>query len=345
MRLVYADEAGTSANEQVTVVAGIIVDPDFGELSELDRFLDEVKNRLVPSQYRDGFVFHAAELFQTGKKDRFPEWDMGGRIELALEVMSVPRRLGIPFGYGMARSNIVEIDRRIDPVLFRHIMAFTQMVQSVNQHIEWYGGDGEVAILVCEQIKERHEIIRKVLRHLQDVPLAFNAEHQKPNKLERAFGVGPRNKILSGRRVQGTALFVEKGMIPALEIADAIATGMRRFFIGANLGEEACKAIIGHVLHREDFSGALNGQVIYNQNKLMRNWKGKPIPLCAPIRWLHGVACQTKSQFSTIFFPDTVDRLEKYMSMAAMYWLATLQAGRYPVLVYPARIGLDLNSN
>lgn len=331
MRFVYVDEAGTSANEKVAVVAGIIIDPDSGELTELEQLLSEIKDRLVPPEYREGFVFHAAELFRTGNKDRFPGWDMGDRIAFALEVMSVPQRLGIPFSYGMVRQQDLRIEKKIDPVLLKHLMAFMLMVQAVNQHIELYGGDQEVAVLVCEQIKERHKAIRRVLSLTQEVPHELKSEHQRPTGLEKTFGASPRDKIMSGRRVQGSALFVEKGIIPALEVADAVATGMRRFFLGAPLGDEACAAIMGYVLNKDDFAGPSSSQTRYCRSRMMKNWKGKPIPLSATLRWLHEADCPIKKRIPLVFFPDCVSRLDQYMSMTFLHWFGSLPAGIYPI--------------
>jgi hypothetical protein len=68
VRLVYMDEAGISkaAEEPFTVVAGVVVHADH-QLNCVESALERILIRHIPERVRDGFVFHATELFNGGK--------------------------------------------------------------------------------------------------------------------------------------------------------------------------------------------------------------------------------------------------------------------------------------
>jgi hypothetical protein len=65
VRIIYLDETGHSFKEPVAVVAGIILDPD----KQWRLMADEIEGlkRRVPDQFRDGFVFHATDLYSGGR--------------------------------------------------------------------------------------------------------------------------------------------------------------------------------------------------------------------------------------------------------------------------------------
>jgi hypothetical protein len=69
VRLVYLDEAGISSKEDepFLTVAGIIVDAD-SKLNSIENHLERLVMRHIPAQHREGFVFHATELFNGGGK-------------------------------------------------------------------------------------------------------------------------------------------------------------------------------------------------------------------------------------------------------------------------------------
>jgi hypothetical protein len=65
VRFIYTDEAGTSAKEPVTVVIGLVVNPDTQLLpatSEVDKIF-----ATVPPQCRKTFEFHATSIWGNKK--------------------------------------------------------------------------------------------------------------------------------------------------------------------------------------------------------------------------------------------------------------------------------------
>lgn len=87
LRLVYIDEAGISnpKQEPFLVVAGVIVHAD-QKLNAIERHLEHILERHIPARQRDGFVFHATELFNGGGKVfRRQKSDVIGPVEWPLE--------------------------------------------------------------------------------------------------------------------------------------------------------------------------------------------------------------------------------------------------------------------
>lgn len=89
VRFVYLDEAGTSAKEPVTVVAGIIVHADT-QWRPAEADVNRIVKDMVPERYKENFVFHATEIW--GSRKFRDGWDRNDRTAFLKEMMSVPHR-------------------------------------------------------------------------------------------------------------------------------------------------------------------------------------------------------------------------------------------------------------
>jgi hypothetical protein len=76
MRFVYVDEAGTSAEEPVTVVVGVIAHAD-KQVMFAEGAINEVLGA-VPPKFKDGFVFHAKDVW--GNERYRSDWSMADRL-------------------------------------------------------------------------------------------------------------------------------------------------------------------------------------------------------------------------------------------------------------------------
>lgn len=119
VRLVYIDEAGISkpAQEPFLVVAGVIVDAD-RVLHEIENELECIMMRHIPPAQREGFIFHATELFNGGgnvfkraSNDLIGpyEWPLERRLKIADEIMAIPQKFKLPIAIGsVERANFQE---------------------------------------------------------------------------------------------------------------------------------------------------------------------------------------------------------------------------------------------
>src|SRR5205809_1008760 len=78
VRFVFMDEAGTSAHEPVTVVVGLIADADKHVVSAEAAVLEALG--AVPAQFKDGFVWHATQVFGDAKFQ--DDWSLTDRLRL-----------------------------------------------------------------------------------------------------------------------------------------------------------------------------------------------------------------------------------------------------------------------
>ena len=63
MRFIYMDEAGTSEQEPVTIVVGLIVDAD-NQLASAETAMNDVLGS-VPRKFQKDFVFHATDVWSN----------------------------------------------------------------------------------------------------------------------------------------------------------------------------------------------------------------------------------------------------------------------------------------
>src|ERR1039457_2997133 len=91
MRNICTDEAGTAANEAVSVVLALIVNPD-RQWFPVVAALATLYQTYVPEQYRTGFAFHGRKLFGQNK---YPGWDYDERKALMRCVMTLPSKFNI----------------------------------------------------------------------------------------------------------------------------------------------------------------------------------------------------------------------------------------------------------
>lgn len=215
MRFVYMDEAGTSANEPITMVVGLIVNAD-AQLMDAEAAIREVLDG-VPKVYRDGFVFHADSVWNNPKYR--PEWAMADRLALLKRMMGLPRRLQIPIAYGMVRrSASSEPVGKLSAAQYHHVQAFGFCVARADKHIREYAGPKEIGSIVVEDVPEMRRFLNGYI------------------KQESEFRVS---------RIRKSVLFVEKDEDPLTQLSDAIAFGMRRYHSELEFGTEFATAIWG----------------------------------------------------------------------------------------------------
>jgi hypothetical protein len=262
MRLIYVDEAGTSAPEPVTVVVGLIVDPDRHWLaanSAISRLLQK-----VPTSIREGFISHAKSIL-NGRKYQ-DEWSLQSRRQFLLEMMSIPRRFGIPIA--MAKVNR-EVDgcEGVGPLRkeeFQHAMAFEMCIEQADDYMRKYSASNEIAIVLAEDVPNIRNVIKRLVKGTRNSGgWRCKPEHQKPSKAQLASGTVLKEKLMAITRVVDTVLFFEKKEGPLLQIADACAFGFRRYFAGLEFGEECIRAMLNTDLVREDWSGGMSQFTFY----------------------------------------------------------------------------------
>src|SRR5438552_3442539 len=95
-------KAGVSnvSQEPFLVVAGIIVDAD-KQFKIVEAYLDELVENYIPKELRDGFAFHAMELFHGTKRFSRDLWPFQKRLEILDELAAIPKKFDLPICFGI----------------------------------------------------------------------------------------------------------------------------------------------------------------------------------------------------------------------------------------------------
>ncbi|UPJ30297.1 DUF3800 domain-containing protein [Bradyrhizobium sp. CW1] len=256
MRYIYLDEAGTSAKEPVSVVAGIIVHADQQYVLAEQRLQQLLQ--MVPPELRGDFVFHAKSVW--GDHSLREAWPFEDRLEYLKRMMAIPRELGLAVTIGIVRRSweipsIVAMPKE----KFQHLMAFFHCIAKADKYIRDYAGEFEVATVVAEDVDGVKEHMRLVLKALRDPQfteaMQLGPEHLKPTQEELSRGMSLQEAVHKIERVRDTVHFVSKADGPLLQLADACAFAFRRLFAEQSHGKEFVRAVLGDDLIMEDWSG------------------------------------------------------------------------------------------
>jgi hypothetical protein len=248
LRYIYVDEAGTSEREPVTIVAGIIVEADT-QFVPAEKELDALKKDYVPTSMQEKFISHATTIW--GSQRIREAWQFEERLAYLLGIMSLPRRLGIPLSFGLVRRTApMPPDFNLNllsPAQFHHTLAFSGAVSRADKYIRDYGRPEEVATLVVENIPEMHSFLRKIVNGLRSEPITLSdPDDFILTGAELGLGVLLQEGVFGIERIRDGVHFQEKGESPFLQIADACAFGLRRYFAGQSSGDIFAEAILGH---------------------------------------------------------------------------------------------------
>jgi hypothetical protein len=221
LRYVYLDEAGTSAREQIAIVAGVVIHAET-EWRPLNDYLEFLRQRYVPSHLRDGYVFHATDLFSGGKnRADFPD---AYRWRILDRLVSAPRkfRLGVVFGY--RRKEEAWPDGPIAEASMRHAFAFAVCLSSANDYIK-ARFPKELATVWAEDCTHIRKKLKAVPKMIREHPEIFR---------RHAFDA-----------ITDSVNFAIKAEAPLLQIADACAFAIRRYAATGGKDDRLVRSMTG----------------------------------------------------------------------------------------------------
>lgn len=227
MRFIYIDEAGISnpEHEPFLTVAGVIVHADT-QLVQVQRQLDKIVEKHIPTGRRDNFVFHAAQLFNGGGKlfDRHSsDWPIEKRLAIADDIAKIPNMFQLPLALGwVERAKFAETFAPEEPMskheLVRdaHGVAFMRCALQVDHWMRSNTQD-EVCMMIVEDNDVARQLIRELQNAFQNKNLAGLSEEEK--------------KHLPLRSVVEDPLFQPKKPSSVLQLADFCAYVFKRILM------------------------------------------------------------------------------------------------------------------
>ena len=232
MRLVYLDEAGISnpEHEPFVVVAGVIVDAD-KKLIAIERHLDALVARFIPVEHREGFVFHATEVFNGGgkifKRDD-PDWPIQKRLEVADCLAAIPKKFKLPLAFGWVERKDFprtfdgsDMSRR-EKARGAHLVSFTTAAMQTEMWMR-QNASNEVCLLVVENNDE----VRRLITETQNT-------YKSEANLRKAWGgeLSEREqKYFPFRKIKQSPLFEPKTPSSVLQIADFCAYVFKKWLM------------------------------------------------------------------------------------------------------------------
>lgn len=228
VRLVYMDESGLS-QESVLVVAGVIIHPDT-HWRLIEAHVAELIEKYVPVEHRNGFVFHAKDLFHGTGRTLFDRraFPLAKSREALKELLAIPSKFHLPVPYGYIRKKtLADIVKPKNGLLqnvgsLEHAVAFA-MCAVAAEHYMRIGVDDpeELATLIAENntqtgkaVTQMHRILRGQVEDSEAIRVWYST---------LGHDDVPLRKIISSVSLK------EKNDDFILQLADACALAIRYF--------------------------------------------------------------------------------------------------------------------
>jgi hypothetical protein len=187
------DEAGISnpKQEPFLTFAGIIVHAD-SKLNAIENHLERLIYRHIPARLREGFVFHATEIFSCGKtlKKQKPdfigpwEWPLERRLKIADDLAAMIKKFDLPIAMGSIERAKFREDFDLPPemttteeVVAAHVSAFLNSAMIAEQWMRKNASD-ENCLLIVEDNKQARETMKNVQNYHQDKKLEHVLDEQ-----------------------------------------------------------------------------------------------------------------------------------------------------------------------
>lgn len=214
VRLIYMDEAGISKNERFLTVGAVAVHAD-EQLIGVEQRLDQLVEQWIPKSQRDGFVFHAKEIFNGGGVFQRDQWPLDKRLRIAVDLAHIPVAHDLKLGLAVAdKSQSYPADfqekwdaaKEADRAVFLHASTFSACVMGIENWMRQSVPD-EVCLLISEDNDQARQTIKEVIRFQQ----SGAAKYSVNDKYKKYFPL---------RKVREDPAFQPKRSSSVLQIAD-----------------------------------------------------------------------------------------------------------------------------
>lgn len=306
VRLIYTDEAGTSAHEPVCVVATVIVHGD-DQWRVLQSEMQRIVKEKVPVALQEGFVIHATEIFSGGKKINRDEWKFEDRLDFLKEIVCLPFIHDVPISVGIEfkgevhaelagrAANAPKKSQRLTANAWAHLMAFNTAMERADLFLRKYLDGKEIGTVVCEDVDRMREALKKAGLSFRDTHLDSGPDGHRPNRLQRQLGISPDSITYQIDHIIDVPNFVIKGKAPLLQLADACAFSFRHCLSRRPHGDDLVLAMLGphqgasFIADKVWFEGASSG--LFNTHSYWneeQRVKAANLNLAAALRWISG---------------------------------------------------------
>ena len=255
VRVTYMDESGISQKEPILVEAAVIVHGD-DQVVPVEDYLESLVEKHIPADKREGFYFHATDIYGGGTKDGIfhdkDEWPDERRWAILDDLVAIPAKFGLPICVGIIKRSefLPPTDKPHTPqevAVAAHAMAIIQC---------------EVGVELWLRRETEKEITHIVAEDNGEVRLAAKEAHvMLRNKKEMEKEGFVNHFIFPFKRIRDGLQFTSKEESRLLQVADICAWSVRRM---ANDAPNASR-----------FYGPLRPQVVTFDEKDLAAWEAQ----------------------------------------------------------------------
>jgi hypothetical protein len=225
MRSAYLDEAGIANPQQepFVVVAGVILHID-KQWRALHAHFDKLIEKFVPEHQRDGFIFHAQEIWH-GTKTFDRKTYQGDRKEVLKALCQTITEFQLPIVFGIADRRAIAKFVKDEPggkdpkthTFTGFMAAFGEAAIRSDVWMRLYADPSECLSLVMENNNELKKYAKAVFRELR---------RKTPHP------VLAKVRQLPITRIVDAPSFMDKSEAPPLQLADLCAFILKRWVMG-----------------------------------------------------------------------------------------------------------------
>lgn len=249
VRLIYTDEAGTSALEPVRVVASVVVHGDL-EHRELTQEIARLVEKHVPEDIRKGFHIHAMDIFNGGKTVDRKTWSFPDRLDFLKEIVSIPLRYHVPIAVGVVWAGnlppaVKPEEMNVTAADFEHAIALGFCLERADFFLRNYLNGAEVGTVIAEDVPEKRRFLAAVGMSFREQSQTLEPDMLRPTQVQR-LGFAPMEPVTyTIENIIDVPHFVAKSGAPLLQLADVCAFAFRRGLSKQRGGDELLAAMLG----------------------------------------------------------------------------------------------------
>lgn len=253
VRLIYSDEAGTSAKEKVAVVAAILVHGD-KQVRVLEQEIARVVKDKVPEQFQQDFYIHTTDIFHGSKPGWREQWSREDRLEFIKEIARLPFVHDIPVAAAMSCKTTKwnEVlpsgalkQLRMTSDQYYHLLTFANCMERADLFLRKYLGGQESGMIIAEDEPVMKGFLSDYGLIFRDHNIVLEKEACRSQKWQSALGVSPEAVDHRIDCILEVPHFVKKTQSRLIQLADVIAFSFRRCLEKQSHGNDLVCAVLG----------------------------------------------------------------------------------------------------
>jgi hypothetical protein len=243
VRVTYMDESGNSPKDPILIEAAVILHGD-DQVIPVEERLQHLIEKHIPRDKRDGFYFHASDIYSGGDKKCIffdkQEWPDEKRWAILDDILAIPKDFNLPIFAGIIERatwppKTENPHSRLEIEVARHAMAIIQC---------------EIGVELWLRKNFPNEITHIIAEDANDVRKAARGAHvmlKDPVELQKE-GFDNNHPVFPFKKIRDGLQFTTKAESPLLQLADACAWSIFRAATNAPRADRVYRPLQGQMV-------------------------------------------------------------------------------------------------